>query len=1363
MLGLVLLAISSAAIAYFTRNLWTAAVASWAAERFAKTSLEIDELTWTGLHRLELHGVRVAAHDPGSALREARFDTLTLDFDCRELARDGLSGLHAVDAGRAELSVDLARESEPDARPTETAVGWPRELPSIHVRDLDLEVRLDGSRSLRLSSAVLGFDPEGEAAAIALSAQRVEYRDPERSFARPLALSATWRAGTIEVSRLDLDPRFQLQRLFVDMRRIAAGELEVDAAGSAFGGEHEIHVALAPESVSARLRSRTIDLASVLAVLAADTATDPPADLSARVDLDLDLTLPLDEPGDPRTTAHGRVRLDALDVRFADHSLDWLRADLSADARGVHASEIFLLQGANQARITDLLLPRGVFEPCELRHRLTCAFEAEIGDLPALLAQVGEPGVGLSPHRASLRGWIADQALELEGGELLTTGGRLTIERGHVPLAPDWRTIAADPELALRMHARFEDLAPLVEILAWPPIEGRLEAAVGILGGDEGLHGWADVQAEDLRVWDQALGSVATHCELARRRLDIEHMQVIGPDANLDVRGRILLDELSLDGVHVRGWLRDASVLRIGALPRGGIEVDADLSGKWPEIDGRVFARASVLETDSLGRVRAEIDVRSTRGRISVDELSLESRYGSVRARGAAGTLAEITGESGALCLRVDALDWKDGAQDLRLVEPVDLEVSAQGVHVSGLALRGSSGSLQATLALGASNGHVHTIMQGFDPMPWIARFTANDVRCGRIDLDLDASWSASEVRAQAKGRAPRLQLGSGAPLTDVEIDCTLKDRRATIERLSVSSVFLATDAEAPGDPLEPINEAPLEFSGEFPLDLVGDELLPDGPIRLAGSIEVHNLGRAARVFGTDPSKVRGRLRADLDLSGTWAAPHGKVVLDASELSWIPKTSDQVFGPCAIRGEFDLDHDLLIQSLELDLPAGLHVDCAGRVSGPYDLRDVLRAEASAWRDAPLELVVRVQAANLSLLTVMIPSLRRLGGRLEGAVQVRGTLAAPRYSGELELADGEVRTTSALASLSGITAKLTLEGDRVRLDALKGEMGGAPFSLGGTISPFGAEPRVDLELLGQHLLLYRARGLRVRADAKLAITGPLSAMDVRGDLTLDDSRFTRDFDFLSAFGKKSSSPPLFSRPLFELPAPFATATFDVKVGSTKPFVLQNNVVKGGLRPELRIVGTGALPILRGTIIIDPTRVSLPSGTITARSGAVEFLPSAPFAPRIDALADARLQGYDIKLHLSGTIQEPVVELSSVPPLPYEDLLLLVLTGTLPRPDQKSPTGVRAAKQVAVYLANDAISSWFSSSDGDSQIDADLLEVQTGGDVSETGTETTTARLRVWKGIFSDNSSLYITGERDIYDFYNFGVRLLFRFP
>jgi len=412
---------------------------------------------------------------------------------------------------------------------------------------------------------------------------------------------------------------------------------------------------------------------------------------------------------------------------------------------------------------------------------------------------------------------------------------------------------------------------------------------------------------------------------------------------------------------------------------------------------------------------------------------------------------------------------------------------------------------------------------------------------------------------------------------------------------------------------------------------------------------------------------------------------------------------------------------------------------------------------------PVELSLHLEASDLARLTAMVPSLRRLGGKLRGNVEVRGTLDRPNYSGELDLSDGEVRTASALPSLGGITAKLVLDGDEVRLDRLSGEMGGAPFSLSGSVSPFGADPSVKLALSGEHLLLYRESGVRVRADARLTITGPVRAMEIRGDLSLDDSRFTHDFDFLAAFGQRSSSPPLFSRPLFELPPPFATATLDVKVDSTNAFAVSNNVLHGGLRANLKLVGTGAMPIPRGTIVIDPTRVVLPSGSITTRSGTVEFAPSAPFAPRLDVLADTRLQGYDIKIHLTGTIEDPVVDLSSVPPLAHEDLLLLVLTGTLPSSSLKSPTGVTAAKQVAVYFANDVVSKWFRSSSGTPSPDAgEVLEVETGQDASQTGVESMTARLRVWKGIFSQNSSLYVTGERDIYDRYNFGLRVVFRF-
>src|SRR5205085_1493133 len=104
------------------------------------------------------------------------------------------------------------------------------------------------------------------------------------------------------------------------------------------------------------------------------------------------------------------------------------------------------------------------------------------------------------------------------------------------------------------------------------------------------------------------------------------------------------------------------------------------------------------------------------------------------------------------------------------------------------------------------------------------------------------------------------------APPANVELDCALKDKRATIDRLSVTALFAPSTAENEQRSSAP----PLEFTGDFPLDLRGKELLPDGPIRFKGGFEMRDLSRVARALGSNPREVSGRLRADLDVDGTW-------------------------------------------------------------------------------------------------------------------------------------------------------------------------------------------------------------------------------------------------------------------------------------------------------------------------------------------------------------------------------------------------------------------------------------------------------------------------------------------------------------
>jgi hypothetical protein len=757
-------------------------------------------------------------------------------------------------------------------------------------------------------------------------------------------------------------------------------------------------------------------------------------------------------------------------------------------------------------------------------------------------------------------------------------------------------------------------------------------------------------------------------------------------------------------------------------------------------------AHGTAFDVGSVHLDRTALAARLDHGAIAIDSLEIERGIDRIRVQGRAGTLGELAARSLPVCVELDALAWHAGDREIDLVDPVELTVDEHGVAFDGLALVADGGALDARISSSGTSGSVRAVAKELDASPWIERFARVPIRAPSVDLDLDARWSPRAVDVTAHGRILALEVGAGSPAPDVDFAFTLKEKRLAIDHLRATLR----------------DEPPLELSGEMPVDLLGPELFPDGPLRLKGSIDLADVGRMVRAIRAEAFQSSGSLHAELDLEGTVSAPRGDVRLAGHDLSLKVASSERAVGPWSLAGSLQLDRDVVLRDFTLDLAAGLHAALSGHATGPFSLADALHGRTDAWSRSPIELELTIDANDLSALSPWIPGARRVGGEMRADLTLSGTPAEPKFAGKLSVEHAEVRTTSDIPAMSGLVVKLAFDGDRVHIDDVHGEMGGAIMHLGGDVHPFAADRTLDLTLEGENLLIYRTRGFRLRADAKLTIRGGLAAPAIGGTLALRDSRFTQDFEFFSVFGTHRAGPTLFTRPLFELPPPWDKVTFDVAVRSATPFAISTNVVQGGVRADLQLVGTGAVPLLRGSIVLDPTRVILPSGTVTTRSGNLQFLPAAPFEPQIDAIADARMQGYTVSMHITGTLEAPVVDLSSIPPLEHEDLLMLVLTGRVPREDQKTPSGTQAAQQVAAYFANDVIGSWFRSEEVNPDPYDTAFEVETGRELSQSGQEATSARVRVWKGVFSKGSSLYLTGERDVYDRYNYGLRVLFRF-
>jgi hypothetical protein len=408
---------------------------------------------------------------------------------------------------------------------------------------------------------------------------------------------------------------------------------------------------------------------------------------------------------------------------------------------------------------------------------------------------------------------------------------------------------------------------------------------------------------------------------------------------------------------------------------------------------------------------------------------------------------------------------------------------------------------------------------------------------------------------------------------------------------------------------------------------------------------------------------------------------------------------------------------------------------------------------------------RFRVPNLGWLAEEIPGIQRISGELEADASVKGPLSNPAVTGAIRLTDGELRPDMDVPSIQAIHLEALATPERIQLLTLTGELGGAPFQVTGSLQRHSESGiNLDLRVQGENLLFYRSEGVKVRADTDLTVKGTLSRLSLAGEMAITDGHFLKYFDVLGALKGSEKPKTAAGFQLFSIrEPPFSNTGFDVRITSKQPFRVRNNLINGAIRPDLTLRGTAEIPVLSGIVYVDPTRLALPAGSLVFDSGVIRFDKSRPDRPALELIGKSRMAGYDITVTAEGPYDEPVVTLSSVPPLSNEDLLLLVLIGRLPESTGGITPSQRQKMNVAVYLGRDLIARWFSRQRPEAEESVlDRFEIDIGRAVTRAGDDTIDAQFRLVEGFLRDGDTLYISGEKDVFDFYNAGVKIVFRF-
>jgi hypothetical protein len=333
---------------------------------------------------------------------------------------------------------------------------------------------------------------------------------------------------------------------------------------------------------------------------------------------------------------------------------------------------------------------------------------------------------------------------------------------------------------------------------------------------------------------------------------------------------------------------------------------------------------------------------------------------------------------------------------------------------------------------------------------------------------------------------------------------------------------------------------------------------------------------------------------------------------------------------------------------------------------------------AAWADAPDTLKQESVTAradlprlDLSRATNLLPLVRQISGSVTGNLVVTGKLGAPEVHGAIQLTNvGIIFADPKLPAVNSAAADIGLTLNAISLKHLRASIAGGNLSGEGALSLTDGKPAaLDFRLRGDHLPLLRNDMLILRANLDLRLQGPWQTASLTGTVGAVDSLFYRDIELLP-IGKPFTTPSAAALPRIDvpqsrsstLPAPFGNWGLNVAVRTQAPFLIRGNLATGRVDANLRIGGSLGTPQPDGVVTLTDFVAVLPFSTLKVKSGTLRFTPASGFDPILEIRGVAAPRPYRIDAYVYGKVSDPQLVLTSNPPLPENDIMTLLATGT-----------------------------------------------------------------------------------------------------
>jgi translocation and assembly module TamB len=352
----------------------------------------------------------------------------------------------------------------------------------------------------------------------------------------------------------------------------------------------------------------------------------------------------------------------------------------------------------------------------------------------------------------------------------------------------------------------------------------------------------------------------------------------------------------------------------------------------------------------------------------------------------------------------------------------------------------------------------------------------------------------------------------------------------------------------------------------------------------------------------------------------------------------------------------NLDGTLTRSGLSIELKS----DYGGRLVLKGDAMVPMTAEAGKLvapdRTAPLKGQASLTGDLAVLRTAALAYGHDISGTVDASASLTGTLDTPAYTAHASLRGGSYELGSMGFQLSDVSADADYDGGTLKVTGKAGAPGGGTFALDGRL----AGEKTDLKAEFRNLLLYNRDGDHARGTGKLVLTDSAETRRLSGEVTITQARYSLD-------NLPSSRPHAIDvRWTDDPPVEPGTShlrrtlALDIAINADRRVYVTGRGLDSEWRADLKLTGTPAAPRLDGKTTLVRGDLDLAGRPFVFDTGTITFDGPVNRA-QIDLSAERTVNGFDVEANVTGSPVKPVIELSSSPELPQDEILSRLLFG------------------------------------------------------------------------------------------------------